>query len=268
MREDKGDSSRVKSSESQIIDYFRFLNKTGNLGASYLFIGDDYNLIWKVLTEISCENTSCGVCWDCKQIESGSHPDLCVVQAESIFIKIEQIRDARRFLSLKSYCLKRKLLVVKGAENLNPASANAFLKTLEEPPNNSFIAVCACRLDGLLPTIISRCRKIFLPGKANAAGLVSPDLISRFIKGERVKFANRKQFSSFLWTFSLLLRDHITAKIHAGNNPLLKGSEYEIILPSLKVDKASRILEKTLEIYGVYNTVNENLALNLIRAEL
>jgi hypothetical protein len=253
----------------KISGYFKLLKEKGVLSHAYLFLGDNFALIKDIARLAGCSlpQDFCGTCWDCMRIEEENHPDLMIVEAGGVFIKIEQIRDAQKFLSLKSYCLKRKVLVIKGAQDLNIAAANAFLKTLEEPPANSFIILCAPGLEGILPTIASRAKRIFIPAGVPGDNFCDAQVIDNFMSGEKIKFSDRKKFHQFLTTFSCVIRDYIAA-CGGVNNRLLPGSEYEIILPAYTIAHAAAILGKVLEIQTAYNSINENLALNLIRMEL
>jgi DNA polymerase-3 subunit delta' len=95
------------------------------------------------------------------------HPDLHVVRAESKSrrIRIEQIRDMEKELHLKAYRQGRKVAGILAADRmcLPPAqAANAFLKTLEEPPEHCVIFLTTDRPEQLLPTIQSRCITLHL----------------------------------------------------------------------------------------------------------
>jgi len=254
---------------AKISSYFKLLKENGVLSHAYLFLGDNFALIKDIAKLAGCSLSQgfCNTCWDCMRIEEENHPDLRIVEAEGVFIKIEQVREAQKFLSLKSYCLKRKVLIIKGAQNLNIAAANAFLKTLEEPPANSFIILCAPGLEGVLPTIASRAKRIFIPPELSEDTFCDARVIRNFVNGEKIKFSDRKKFHQFLTTFSYVVRDYIAA-CGGVNNRLLPAGEYEIILPACTIPKAAAILGKVLEIQTAYNSVNENLALNLIRMEL
>ena len=258
----------MNSQENSIIDYFSSLKRLSTFGPAYIFLGKNEDLIMILAKIAACrEGVYCGKCWDCLAVDSKTHPDLMIIEAAGVEIKIDQIREAIKFLFMKSYCAARKVLIIKDAQRLNDKSANAFLKTLEQPPSNSIIFILAESLDGMLPTISSRCRKIFVPTSQESLDLASAQVIKSFLAGEKIKFLNRKHFLQFLTTFSLLLRDKIVLNLTA-NNRLLGASDYEIILPSWDVEKLSRILEKTISMQSIYNSVNENLALNLIRMEI
>ncbi len=98
-------------------------------------------------------------------------------------IVIKQVRAAQDFLSLKAVGEGRKVLIVDGAHLLNEESANAFLKTLEEPPDNSHVVLITSRASSLLPTILSRCRSVsFQPLKEE---LVAGLLMEKGVPGRR-----------------------------------------------------------------------------------
>ncbi len=78
-------------------------------------------------------------------------------------IRIEQIRALASFMNVSTHRNCKRVVLLYPAETLNHASANALLKTLEEPPPKTVIVLVANRIDRLLPTILSRCRKIAMP---------------------------------------------------------------------------------------------------------
>ena len=81
----------------------------------------------------------CGACPSCHLLRADNHPDCYVVRIEedALQIKVDQIRDLIESLSLSSYRGGYKVGIVEGAEALNVNGANAFLKTLEEPTDNT-----------------------------------------------------------------------------------------------------------------------------------
>ena len=253
-----------------ILNYFQILNKRELLGTSYLFVGEDIQAIVDVAKLISCTEKLgfCGSCWDCKRIEEGKHPDLFTISPDGFSIKIESIREGMRFFSLKSFRLRRKIMIINDAQALTPAAANAFLKTLEEPPKNSFIAISTSKLDGLLPTIISRCRRIFLPSREDEVDRSLMGSVFSFLRGQDLRFTDRKRFSLFLWTLIMVLRDGLISKTGWENNQLPQSREREIILGSYSLSQIDVILKDILKIYGVAKSINMNLALNLIRLKL
>ncbi|UCD15558.1 MAG: hypothetical protein JSV34_00465 [Candidatus Omnitrophota bacterium] len=257
--------------QNKILDYFFLLKKHNIVGSSYLFIGEQASLIRDVIKVVNCKDNPyfCGACWDCKKIETLSHPDIFVVRPDPLTIKIDNVRESIRFLSLKSFRAAKKTVLIEKAESLSNEAASAFLKTLEEPAANSFIAVSTAKLEGILPTIISRCRKIFLPFYEVSADLGSlGGLIDDFLGGVNVKFKDRRQFGDFLRALIVFFRDKLIVQTANSNNRLLKNRECEIIAKLYTIKQIERILEVILKVYGAYNSVNENLALNLIRMQI
>ncbi|HET9651347.1 MAG TPA: DNA polymerase III subunit delta' C-terminal domain-containing protein, partial [Usitatibacter sp.] len=92
-------------------------------------------------------------------------------KAKSLVIKIEQIRDVADFVALTTHRAGYRVLVIRPAETLHPAAANALLKTLEEPPPHTLIVLVSDRPSRLLPTIRSRCRVLALDKPARDAAL-------------------------------------------------------------------------------------------------
>ncbi|HEY8101291.1 MAG TPA: DNA polymerase III subunit delta' [Burkholderiaceae bacterium] len=134
----------------------------------------------------------CGTCGSCGWFEQYSHPDYRRVRPEvldednasedaeaaesgdtkktaksakapSKDIRIDQIRALSDFMNISTHRQGKRVIVLYPAEALNGASANALLKTLEEPPPNTVFILVSNSLDRLLPTILSRCRKFALP---------------------------------------------------------------------------------------------------------
>jgi DNA polymerase-3 subunit delta' len=104
----------------------------------------------------------CGQCINCARITDGNHPDVRVIEplASKKEISIQQIRELERELNYRSFSGRRKCAIIDPASLLNPASQNALLKTLEEPPENSLMILIAPNSGGLLPTVRSRCLRL------------------------------------------------------------------------------------------------------------
>lgn len=78
-------------------------------------------------------------------------------------IRIAQVRALAGFVNLTTHRHGLRVVLLYPAEALNPESANALLKMLEEPPPGTVFLLVADNPDNLLPTIVSRCRKFALP---------------------------------------------------------------------------------------------------------
>ncbi len=102
----------------------------------------------------------CGQCAACRKIESGSHPDVVTVsiEDEATQIKIAQIRQLLNTLELQPLEGRNKIFIIDPADLLNAEAANALLKGLEEPPENSFFILITVNVHELLLTVRSRCQ--------------------------------------------------------------------------------------------------------------
>ena len=135
----------------------------------------------------------CGLCRDCKQIEAMQHPDMNVIQAldgdnlpkEGGTLKVDQIREVQRSLSLKPYQSKYRVALFLRFQEANDNAANALLKTLEEAPAHAILLLTADTPEQLLPTIISRCEILRLRPLPIEA--VESDLIYRGVDEERAR---------------------------------------------------------------------------------
>ena len=106
------------------------------------------------------EGEACGTCRICRQVASGNFPDLEMVIPQGKVIKIEQIRELNRRFSYKPVSGRHRVSVVSRAELMTEEAANAFLKTLEEPPERNILILTVVETRDLLPTILSRCQKV------------------------------------------------------------------------------------------------------------
>ena len=113
---------------------------------------------------------ACNQCPTCKQIDAFQQADVSWVRPESKsrIITIAQIRAVMNIVHLKAHISPFKVIIVSGAERMNAPAANAFLKTLEEPPERSILLLLTTEPQRLLDTIVSRCLRMRLSGAAAA----------------------------------------------------------------------------------------------------
>jgi DNA polymerase-3 subunit delta' len=158
---------------NSIIERFDRLNKKNRLAHAYFFIGPPdigkYETALAVAKMLNCDSyaegrssAACGTCPSCMKVEAGSHPDVITLRSEpGQSIKIEQIRDyLLERIRLRSFYGRKKVSIIENAENMTAESANAFLKTLEEPDMDTLLILTTAVPERCLDTIRSRCHSI------------------------------------------------------------------------------------------------------------
>lgn len=139
-----------------------------------------------LLCEAPAAGLACGACPACHWVAKGSHPDLRLIRPDAIAqqegetaseegqegaarktvskdIRVEQLRALHDWFNTATHRGGWRVAVLYPAEALNLISANALLKVLEEPPEHTLFLVVADAPDRLLPTLVSRCRRLPLP---------------------------------------------------------------------------------------------------------
>ncbi len=147
----------------------------GRLGHAYLFTGDhldELELLARTLAKtLNCSSPvktkgipadSCEECANCRKISDDLHADVHWARPESKsrVITIDQMRDLMQQIQLKPNEAGYKIAVIVGADRLNVQAANAFLKTLEEPPQKSVLILLSTEPSRILETILSRCLRL------------------------------------------------------------------------------------------------------------
>ncbi len=109
---------------------------------------------------LCCRKDGCGSCSTCRKAARGTHPDIAVIEPAGSQIMVDQIREVNRTLNMRPHESRARVFIIGDAGALNAAGANAFLKSLEEPPPFVFFLLLASRPREVLPTIVSRCQII------------------------------------------------------------------------------------------------------------
>jgi DNA polymerase III subunit delta' len=186
----------------------------GPAGLGHLHLA--FELAQAYLCEAVSPPRPCGHCAACRLIAAGTHPDLRLLLPEAVAlqagllqsdagdgeaaaeadtkttrkkpsreIKVEAVRNAIAWTATTPSRGRFKLLVIHPAQAMNPVSANALLKTLEEPGASVRLLLTASDPDRLLPTIRSRCqlRRMPMPDAETARawlalqGVKDPDVL-------------------------------------------------------------------------------------------
>lgn len=124
------------------------------------------------------DGKACGKCLACNWYEQGNHPDFRLLQPDALNdeaeaedgkkkasqqITIDQVRGLDEFLNIGTHRGGLRIVVVYPTEAMNRNTANALLKTLEEPAPSTLFLLVSSEPMRLLPTIRSRCQVVPIP---------------------------------------------------------------------------------------------------------
>jgi DNA polymerase-3 subunit delta' len=146
------------------------------------------------LCEAEAAERPCGRCAGCRLMETRAHPDFHLLVPEALRvalgwidaaedgdgskarkpsreIRVEAVRDAIAWAQNTPSRGRGKLVLIHPAQAMNAVTANALLKTLEEPPASLRLVLTATDPELLLPTIRSRCQRLRLPAPDRAQAL-------------------------------------------------------------------------------------------------
>ncbi len=148
-------------------EYLSRAHQNGRLGHAYLISGPPGSGKRGLASDLSNLVTS-GTASD---VFASQPPGVYLAEPESKSrrIVIDQVRKLERALQMRSSGGRRKVAIVAEADRLQPQAANAFLKTLEEPPNDSLLILLSSMPEVLPDTILSRCVAVPLAAEEKAA---------------------------------------------------------------------------------------------------
>lgn len=172
--------------QQQIKEHLQNALSTGKISHAYIINGEKSSgkeFIAKVFAmALQCEKGGiepCQECHSCRQALSANHPDIIrVVHEKPNSISVDDIRtQVNGDVAVKPYSGTYKVYIINEAEKMTTQAQNAILKTLEEPPEYAVILLLTANVNGLLPTIRSRC--VVLDMKPVADNLVKEYLCTQ-----------------------------------------------------------------------------------------
>jgi len=209
---------------------------------------------------------ACGECTACQLLAAGNHPDLLWLspaeadesagRKASSQIRVEAVRQLIGTLALSPHHGAMRVSVIQPAEAMNPTTANALLKVLEEPPPGNVLLLISHRPLRLLPTIRSRCLQVRVvatdPAAAPADGVdaelaaflrdPAPDALARaawpaqralldaLARGERIGIPAAARTAGLTLPAALAVLSrwvHDLARVQAGGAPRFLSSRAE-----------------------------------------
>ena len=166
---------------------------SGRIAHAYVFAGVAGRVPVETALAFSaalvCPKSGCGECEVCARVKHRAHPDVEVIEPAGMQLLVEQVREAIRSASRRPVAAPRRVIIVDGADRMNPNAQNAFLKALEEPPASTTIVLLAPSPEALLETVRSRCREVTF--HSPPAAEVSALLERRGISPEDARYCAR-----------------------------------------------------------------------------
>ena len=163
----------------------------GRIAPAYLFHGafgvGKAKTAFSFARVLNCDTKNgCNVCPSCRKLNNFSHPDLKILfpvpssvkpeEIENLVIKnrdayfkfyfdkkasipIDRVRSLRKEVMLKTYSGRKRVIIIINCDRMTQEAANAFLKTLEEPPAHVIFIFATTEPHRVIPTILSRCQR-------------------------------------------------------------------------------------------------------------
>ena len=149
--------------QPRVRDFLARAVEAGRTSHAYLFLGSPgsgkLDAAWALAQALICEDSGCGSCDACVRVARHTHPDVHYFAPESATgYLISQVRDLLDDVLLAPIRATCKVYILDRVEQLRASSANALLKTLEEPPKGVTFILLGTSSETILPTIVSRCQ--------------------------------------------------------------------------------------------------------------
>lgn len=222
--------------------------KLNKLTHSYMLISKDkvlLDIFTKALSALMlCKSDNiCLNCSDCKKAFEEVHPDVFVYPKDES-IKKDDINDIREHLGYKPFEADSKVFVLNKFSSANDVSQNKLLKSLETPPHNTYFILCVENEIPVLPTIFSRCKKIYLQA-------LNEVQINNFLKlcGKSGNLNNAVYMSEGRLDKALNILDNVAYT-----------QNYELVLDLLlNLNKSSTMLKFSSKLYSKANALEDIL---------
>lgn len=221
-----------------------------------------------------------------KRIDEKSFPDFIILEPKGKEIKVESIRHILPTLNYKPVESTKRIIVIKDAHRLNKSTANAMLKSIEEPPEDTSFLILSTNINRLLPTVLSRSEII----------RISPPTKEDFLKDENIdnldinllleiSGSNKLRFEFFKDNYELIeeIIDFIETKNKSfaktqtlassiaslTNKDIAKQEHFLYAISKILLKKNYNLSKKVLEIFeGIYFNTKDTLIFENILLEI
>lgn len=154
-------------------------------------------MAWALAQSLVCEEpseTPCGICGPCRRVENHASENVLCIEPVKSSIRLEATGQILDFLSLRLLG-RARVIIIDGAQLLNPQAANSLLKAIEEPPPQTFFILLTPEISQLIPTLRSRVQVIrFAPLTAAQLGAGDASLPAWLLSSARGSFELLESF--------------------------------------------------------------------------
>ena len=240
------------------------------LAHSYLFVDSDESRALNTAYWLAClfnctgENKPDGTCQNCKQILSGNHPDVLLVEPEGKpTLGIDQVRPLKEELAKSPIESSRRFFFINEAQKMTLSAANGLLNLLEEPVAPVVTILITNNSDQILPTVRSRTQIINFDNGEKPTGKTALLLENGFSKSEIEELGNLDKLDQAIKYFYQEMLEHnslalVSAHKLSENAKLVSEQRYILVKlkllaehdlsDSLKLNIAARMLDNLVEI--------------------
>ena len=240
------------------------------LAHSYLFVDSDESRALNTAYWLAClfnctgENKPDGTCQNCKQILSGNHPDVLLVEPEGKqTLGIDQVRPLKEELAKSPVESSRRFFFINEAQKMTLSAANGLLNLLEEPVAPVVTILITNNSDQILPTVRSRTQIINFDNGEKPTGKTALLLENGFSKSEIEELGNLDKLDQAIKYFYQEMLEHNSLALVSAHklseNYKLVSEQFYILVKlkllaehdlsdSLKLNIAARMLDNLVEI--------------------
>jgi DNA polymerase-3 subunit delta' len=165
-------SSEPLKSDAKLLESFRRTLAAGRMAHAYIFYGPlgvgKRELALDLARMLLCPDRGCARCPVCRRVTTGNHADFRFVARDEADteLKIEKIRELQAEVHLHPMEGMNKVFIINECHLMSEEAANCLLKTLEEPPEKSYLFLLTELPEALPATIRSRCQEARVPPKS------------------------------------------------------------------------------------------------------
>ncbi len=235
----------IKNIGTKQAEFLQRAYEQKKLAHSYLFVDSDEHRALNTAYWLAClfnctgETKPDGSCQNCRQILSGNHPDVLLVEPQGKqTLGIDQVRPLKEELAKSPVESKRRFFFINEAQKMTLAAANGLLNLLEEPVAPVVTILITNNSDQILPTVRSRTQIINFDNGEKPSGKTAILLENGFTKSEIDELGNLDKWDQEIKYFYQEMLEHNSlalVSVHKLSEGAKLMSEQRYILVRLKL---------------------------------